>query len=316
MTQPTETLPFIPGPAKLSDRVQLGQGTTFLPGKKDPSVAPLIDHILEHGYVILPSIYTSSQVSLALSELTRLEALQKAESGPASKGGRNQFEGYNTKRIYALPDKSRAFDEFPIHDTVTKLNDYFLQPAYLITSYHTVVIEPGEKEQEIHTDDGLISLPRPRPLMGCGTMVALDEFTADNGATTLIPGSHLWSDDRKPAREEMIPAIMPAGSMVYFLNTVWHSGGANTSSQRRRSLTVQYCQPWIRPYENMTVAMGWEKIDQVPKKLLQLMGYSTHHFMGYVDGRSPRAGMEMRKQRLIEWALKEKEKEKAGSSKL
>ena len=151
-------------PTTVKDRIQLGSGTTFLPGPFDPSIKSLIDHVLEHGYVILPSIYTSSQVSHALAELDRLEAEQT--SGPASKGGRNPFEGFNTKRVYALADKSRAFDCFPIHETVLKLNDYFLQPNYLMTSYHTVNIEPGSVEQNIHTDDGLIALPRPRPLMG------------------------------------------------------------------------------------------------------------------------------------------------------
>lgn len=150
--------------AAVKDRVQLGDGTTFLPGPSDPSIQPLIDHVLEQGYVILPSIYTPSQVSHALAELDRLEAEQS--SGPASKGGRNPFEGYNTNRVYALADKSRAFDCFPIQETVLKLNDYFLQPNYLMTSYHTVNIEPGSVEQSIHTDDGLIALPRPRPLMG------------------------------------------------------------------------------------------------------------------------------------------------------
>jgi len=76
------------------------------------------------------------------------------------------FEGYKTGRIYALADKSRAFDCFPIHPTVLALNDYFLQPNYLLTSLHTVVIRPGEKPQQIHTDDGLVPLPRPRPLLG------------------------------------------------------------------------------------------------------------------------------------------------------
>jgi ectoine hydroxylase-related dioxygenase (phytanoyl-CoA dioxygenase family) len=143
-------------------------------------------------------------------------------------------------------------------------------------------------------------------------MIALDDFTSTNGATTLIPGSHLWPDSRRPTRAEMIPAIMPAGSMVYFLNTVWHSGGANTSKSFRRSMTVQYCQPWIRTYENVTVAQGWEDLDVVPKRLLQLMGFSTHDFMGYVDGRSPRAGGEMRKKRLLEWGAGQREKENSN----
>lgn len=148
-------------------------------------------------------------------------------------------------------------------------------------------------------------------------MVSLDDFTSTNGATTLIPGSHLWSDDQKPTRSQMIPAIMPSGSVVYFLNTLWHSGGENSTNNTRRSFTIQYCQPWIRPTENMTVAVGWEKLDEIPKRLLSLLGFNTHDFMGYVDGRSPRAGVEIRKRSLIEWGLeKEREKEKLGSSKL
>jgi ectoine hydroxylase-related dioxygenase (phytanoyl-CoA dioxygenase family) len=102
---------------------------------------------------------------------------------------------------------------------------------------------------------------------------------------------------------------MPKGSMCYFLNTLWHGGGANKSKEKRRAMTVQYCQPWIRPNENLMVAVGWDKLDEVPKKVLELCGYTTHQFAGYVDGRSPRAGVEMRKKRLLETARKEWERE-------
>lgn len=153
----------MPGASLVKNRIQLGSGTTFLPGPKEPSVAEHISHVLTNGYVILPSIYTPSEVSLALSELERLET---EAAGPASQGGRNPFEGFKTNRVYALADKSRAFDVFPIHPTALAILDYFLQPNYLMTSYHTVTIKPGQLEQEIHTDDGLIPLERPRPLLG------------------------------------------------------------------------------------------------------------------------------------------------------
>ncbi|QSZ36801.1 hypothetical protein DSL72_006684 [Monilinia vaccinii-corymbosi] len=309
--QSDKSQPTVESPARLKERIQIGQGTTFLPGKKDPSVQHLIDHVLENGYVILSNLFTPEQVEIANSEVARLETL---EAGPAAIAGRNNIEGFKTGRVYALADKSRAFDQFPIHPTVLALNDYFLRPNYLLSSLHTVVIYPGQTAQPLHCDDGLIELPRPRPLIGIGTMVSLDDFTAQNGATTIIPGSHLWSDDRIPTREETVPVIMPAGSMVYFLNTLWHSGGANTSDKARRSITVQYCQPWARTYENMTIAMGWDDLDKVPERLLRMMGFSTHNFMGYVDGRSPRAGVEMRKKRMIERALKEREEK--NSSKL
>jgi hypothetical protein len=119
--------------------------------------------------VILPSIFTPAQVASAVAELDRLEDLQS--SGPAAHGGRNDFEGYQTRRVYALADKTRVFDQFAIHETVLKLNDYFLQENFLLTSFHTVNIGPGSKEQAIHTDDGLIHLPRPRPLMGVVSVV-------------------------------------------------------------------------------------------------------------------------------------------------
>lgn len=141
-------------------------------------------------------------------------------------------------------------------------------------------------------------------------MVALDPFTTTNGATMIIPGSHLWDDDQIPMRDQMIPVVMPPGSMVYFLNTVYHSGGANKSDAPRRSMIIQYCQPWARPYENMTVAQRWQDLDKLPRQLLTLLGFSTHDFMGHVDGRSPRAGAEIKKQQLVEWALKEREKAK------
>jgi hypothetical protein len=147
-----------------TSRVQLGEGTTFLPGPQDPSVADHISHILQHGYTILPSLFPPSLISSALTALSHLESL--STSGPASHGGRNPFEGYSTNRVYALADKSRVFDPFAINPTVLKLNDYFLQEGYLLTSFHTVTIGPGEREQSMHTDDGLIDLPRPRPLMG------------------------------------------------------------------------------------------------------------------------------------------------------
>jgi ectoine hydroxylase-related dioxygenase (phytanoyl-CoA dioxygenase family) len=195
---------------------------------------------LKNGFVILKNIFSKTEVELALSEMARLEALK---SGPASQGGRNSFEGFQTRRMYAgtILDKSRSFDVFCMHPTILALNDYFLQKHYLLTAVQTINILPGSPSQQLHTDDGLISLPRPRPLFGVGTMIALDDFTDKNGATVLIPGSHLWPDARAPRIEEAKPVVMPAGSMCYFLNTVWHGGGANVSEMPRKAMTVQVC---------------------------------------------------------------------------
>ena len=95
--------------------------------------------------------------------------------------GRNNFEGLNTNRIYSLINKSRVFDKFLIIPRVLALNDFFLDEGYLLSALHTISINPGEKAQALHHDDGYIQFPRPRLPFGSAIMVAFDEYTAENG---------------------------------------------------------------------------------------------------------------------------------------
>lgn len=119
-------------------------------------------------------------------------------------------------------------------------------------------------------------------------MVALDAYTETNGATVIIPNSHTWGD-KLPQRSEAVPVIMPAGSIMYFIGTLWHGGGENTSDKDRLAVTVQYCQPWMRPLENQLLAVDWDKLDDIPPRLVGMMGYKVGMpFIGYVDGRTPR----------------------------
>jgi ectoine hydroxylase-related dioxygenase (phytanoyl-CoA dioxygenase family) len=119
-------------------------------------------------------------------------------------------------------------------------------------------------------------------------MIALDAYTETNGATVVVPGSHAWGD-RRPGRSEAVPVTMPAGSIMFFLSTLWHGGGQNTSGESRLAVTVQYCQPWVRPMENQLLAVDWEKLDGIHPRIVAMMGYKVGMpFIGYVDGRSPR----------------------------
>ncbi len=123
-------------------------------------------------------------------------------------------------------------------------------------------------------------------------MVALDPYTSTNGATVVVPKSHTWGAEKYPDRSMSIPALMPAGSLLYFLGTLWHGGGKNESDNERLALTVQYCQPWMRPLENQFLAVDWEKLDVIPPRLVDMLGYKVGPpFVGYVDGRSPRTAV-------------------------
>ncbi len=79
-------------------------------------------------------------------------------------------------------------------------------------------------------------------------MVALDEYTLTNGATVMVPKSHTWGHDKTPTPDEALPVIMPAGSIMYFLSTLWHGGGRNTSDGDRMAITVQYSQVRCLPF--------------------------------------------------------------------
>ncbi|KAL6695427.1 hypothetical protein J3F84DRAFT_374353 [Trichoderma pleuroticola] len=257
----------------------------------DARIQQLIDQINEHGYAIIHNAFSPSIVAEAKAEVARLTA-DPEMVGPAGEKGRNTFEGYKTQRLYALANKSRVFDAFALHEDVLALNDYFLDPGYLINSFQSINILPGESAQTLHYDHGYVTMERPYKPVGTGAMIALDDYTADNGSTVIVPDSHLWDSHRVPSAEETIPVIMPAGSMLFFLSTLWHGGGANTSDESRLALTAQYCQPWIRPLENQILAVDWEKLDDIPERLVDMLGYKVGNpFLGFVDGGSPRAAV-------------------------
>ncbi|KAF5985081.1 phytanoyl dioxygenase family [Fusarium coicis] len=158
---------------------------------------------------------------------------------------------------------------------------------------NNINIQPGEAPQTIHHDDGFITIPRPHRLFGTAIMVALDSYTNTNGATVVVPKSHTWDSSHVPTPEDAQPVIMEKGSVVYFLGTLWHGGGENVSENERRALTVQFCQPWVRPLENQILAVDWEKLNEIPPRLVDMLGNQVGApFVGYVDGISPRRAVE------------------------
>lgn len=129
-----------------------------------PRIQSLIDEVTAHGYVVIRDAFSPASVAAAKAEVARLTA-DPETAGPAGIKGRNTFEGHRTQRLYALPDKSRVFDEFVLHEDVLALNDWFMDPGYLINSFQSINILPGEKAQTMHYDHGFVSLERPhRPL--------------------------------------------------------------------------------------------------------------------------------------------------------
>src|SRR5436190_10747174 len=106
--------------------------------------------------------------------------------------GRNDFEGEKTNRVYALLAKSPVFAELAIHPLALAFAEAELGESCLLSAMLAINLHPGETVQPWHTDDGSARMPRPRPALGISTFWAIDDTTEQNGATEIIPGSHLW----------------------------------------------------------------------------------------------------------------------------
>jgi ectoine hydroxylase-related dioxygenase (phytanoyl-CoA dioxygenase family) len=126
------------------------------------------------------------------------------------------------------------------------------------------------------------------------TMWPLDEFTAANGATRFIPGSHRWGPDRLPtAQDPVATAIMSPGSVLLYLGSLWHGGGANTTDSARRGVILEYVAGWLRPQENHCLAVPRSVVRELPARLQELLGYNIYPpFLGYVDGVHPRKALD------------------------
>jgi Phytanoyl-CoA dioxygenase (PhyH) len=202
--------------------------------------------------------------------------------------GRNSFEGRRTQRIYSVLSRTRACDRLVDHPRVLAVLDRLLMPNYLLSALQAINIQPGEAAQLAHHDDGFYPIPRPRAPLTAATIWAIDDFTADNGATMVIPGSHRWGKREPNPEDHAIPVVMPAGSCVFFVGTLWHGGGANNTSRERLAVTAQYCQPWLRPMEAFTLSVPRDIARTVSDDIRRMLGYSIHPpFVGAVDGLHP-----------------------------
>jgi ectoine hydroxylase-related dioxygenase (phytanoyl-CoA dioxygenase family) len=204
----------------------------------------------------------------------------------------NPAEGFATHRNYNLLAKADVFQRMPVHPNVLPIVERVLDPGCLLSGMTAIDIGPGEQPQPLHPDDLVTSVPRPHAPLMCVTMWALSDFTGENGATRFVPGSHLL--DHAPdfnTEYETMPAEMKAGSVMIFDGSLWHGGGANTSTDDwRLGVNVQYCQGWMRTQQNHYLGVPPERLAEMPERLLELLGMNLYKgIMGHVDGQSPGA---------------------------
>jgi ectoine hydroxylase-related dioxygenase (phytanoyl-CoA dioxygenase family) len=249
----------------------------------DADVARHVEAVLRDGYTIVEGAIEPSLVDELAGALARLE--HDLGVVPAD----NDFEGRRTLRVYNLLARGRVWQRVPVHPNVLPIVEGVLDRGCLVSSLSSVNIGPGETAQPIHADDQLIPIPKPHPPVVCNTMWALTDFTEANGATRLVPGSHLA--DRSPDYGhpyESIAAEMPRGSVLVWHGSLWHGGGANTTEERRVGIAMNYCAGFIRQQENQQLGIPPDLVRTFPPRLQELVGYGVYRgLIGHIDKRSP-----------------------------
>lgn len=260
-------------------------------------VFDLTDHLHKlkaQGYSIIPDFLTPEGLNAVRETLAPYLGRYQ---------GRNDFEGFKTERVYTLVARGKIFEDIVEDARVMDVCGQYLHPGFLLTASQSICIYPGETAQPLHYDDTFYTIPRPRPPISISTIVAVDAFTAENGGTEIIPGSHLWGDDAvggaytgdaagvampKSLEQQLMPLEMPAGACVVFLGTLVHRGGANRSAKPRLAFSNQYCQPWARTQENFYLGVPNEKVRTMSPQLQSLLGYNIWPpFMGHVTASHP-----------------------------
>ncbi|KAA8964524.1 phytanoyl-CoA dioxygenase family protein [Mycobacterium sp.] len=236
-----------------------------------------LEKLRSDGYLILRDVLPSAVVEHARSALRPLLDRQP--------WGKGEFFGGQTKRVHNILAKTRAVDAVVCHPAVLDLVRSMLT-APQVSIVNAIEVHPGETAQFLHQDDVVFPIARPHPPVIVNTMWALTEFTAENGATRLVPGSQDATE--LDADATIVTAEMEPGSVLIWDGGLFHGAGANRGRGPRLGLNVNYNCAWLRQQENQYLAIPAEIASTLADDFLRLLGYDAYiDIYGLVDHRHP-----------------------------
>lgn len=200
--------------------------------------------------------------------------------------GHDDFEGFETCRLGAMLSHTTAVHPIATDEVIVEAARQFLKPwchQIQLMLTQVIAIGPNETAQRLHRDRNVWGGFLPAEMEPqFNTMWALTDFTAANGATHIVPGSHRWDTDRRATEDEIVRAEMPAGSVMIFTGSVLHGGGANATDDIRVGMLVDYCLDWLRQEENQYLSCPPEIAAEFSPELAALVGYTGGGFaLGY-----------------------------------
>jgi ectoine hydroxylase-related dioxygenase (phytanoyl-CoA dioxygenase family) len=248
------------------------------------SVDEIMEVVKRDGGVIIKGLLSPDQVQRFNAEIEP----HLSELNPGSESandGVKEFHGSQTKRLTNLVTISPIFREEIIDlDLVLSVADSAMLPtydSYWMGTAQVIDIGPGNKAQPLHRDlenyPYFVTAGPTAPEVMCNFLIALTDFTEENGATRVIPGSHVWPDfEDRGTPEQTIPAIMEAGDALYFSGKLAHGGGANTTTdERRRGVAFTFNPGYFVPEEAYPFVVDLELVRTLSPRVQQLLGFRS-----------------------------------------
>ena len=243
------------------------------------------------GAVIVEDLLSSDVVDRVNDEVeATLESVDPAD--PLFDPVMQAFHGPFTKQVAGVAAISPTFAvDVMCHPLLLALCDRVLLPScarYQLNLGHLLQRGPGADDQLLHRDEAVWSdVPKPAPELQLASVIAFVDFTRQNGATRVVPGSHRWPDrllspaeqigQPQPAPEQVAYAEMPAGSAVVYTGGTIHGGGSNATDVPRRGAHLSYCLGWLRTEENNYLAVPPAVAATLPRQAQEVLGYAVHN---------------------------------------
>ena len=200
-----------------------------------------------------------------------------------------EFYPGRTRRVTALVTRSGTVtDQLIPHPISQKVCETSLLPnsefGYQLHVTAALQVGPGARAQVLHREeDSFTFFPLPRPNLIVASMWAITDFRSDNGATLLVPGSHRWPEDRVAARDEIVQAEMPAGSVLYWLGGLLHGAGPNSAPDWRYGVILTYSVGWVRQEENQYLDIPAERLAELSPVVKEMAGFNMYGGLGFHD---------------------------------
>jgi ectoine hydroxylase-related dioxygenase (phytanoyl-CoA dioxygenase family) len=194
------------------------------------------------GYVVLGGILDPLTLEQVRDRVEHLYAVEGENAG-------SEFRKEpGSRRLANLVDKGEIFERLIATPAILEMVGRVLGERFKLSSFNARSTNPYCSEaQPLHCDAG--ALPDDKGYWVCNTIWLLDDFTLENGATRVVPGSQKWAklpqdalaDPASPHPDEVL-LTAPAGTVIVMNTHAWHGGTANRTANHRRALHGFYCR--------------------------------------------------------------------------